>query len=72
MLRSNEIGNEAAWELFQTKGHLGPEKLFLAPSFMYEYTSKNNLSSIVGTELSPFLKWNLISVKWNALTLMTS
>ena len=32
----------------------------------------NFISSIVGIKLSSFLKWNLISVKWNTLTSMTS
>ena len=32
----------------------------------------NEDSSMEGTELSDFLKWNLISLKWNKLTQMTS
>ena len=32
----------------------------------------NEDSSMGGTKLSVFLKWNLISLKWNKLTQMTS
>ena len=32
----------------------------------------NEDSSMGGTELSVFLKWNLISLKWNKLMQMTS